>query len=177
MSVSADLEPRLNLPARVRFRTRRARACAKPDIESVNSACTCPLPHTASLRVCKSGQTDVSIPWASMRQLSTSTTSQRMSKQTAQIPAACGGSEDAVAGLRLARPSTSLVPMRMTRAYPQRLVFLCPLTSKGAFGFGFLGSKITGPYSRAFYLRILRVLYRPYGKTCLRFQTRRPFSK
>ena len=58
-----------------------------------------------------------------------------------------------------------------------RLDFLCPLTSKNAFGFEIIGSKNPCLYSRAFYLRKQRALYRPYGKTCRIFQTRRLVSK
>jgi hypothetical protein len=59
----------------------------------------------------------------------------------------------------------------------ERLDFLCPLTSKKSFGFEILGSKITGFYSRTTYLRKRRAPYRPYAKTCPRFQTRTRFSK
>ena len=56
-------------------------------------------------------------------------------------------------------------------------IFTPSFTSKIAFVFDFFGSKITGSRRRASYLRKRGVLYRPYGKICLKFQTREPFSK
>ena len=64
-----------------------------------------------------------------------------------------------------------------TGRFGEGLYFFVPLTSKNAFGFEISGSENTGPYSRAPYLRGRGVPYRPYEKTCPRFQTRSPFSK
>ena len=70
-------------------------------------------------------------------------------------------------------------PGRGMRRSPfrQKLHFAPPFTSKTALVFDFSGSKTTGPHGRASYLHKHGVPYRPYGKTCLGFQTRVPFSK
>ena len=59
----------------------------------------------------------------------------------------------------------------------ERLDFLCPLTSKNAFGFEISGPEITGLDLRAFYQRKRSAPYRPHGEAYPRFQSRSPFSK